>query len=47
MDYCDFDIKRATDDAQKINPELEVIEVSAKTGAGVERWVEYIKRHLN
>ncbi len=47
MDYCDFDIKRATDDAQKINPKLEVIEVSAKTGAGVEHWVEYIKRHLN
>ena len=45
--FCDFDVARATGDAKKINQKLEIFEVSAKTGEGIDRWVEYLKEGLN
>jgi hydrogenase nickel incorporation protein HypB len=43
LPYVDFDIKKAKVYASQINPELEIIEVSVKTGEGMEGWYNWLK----
>jgi hydrogenase nickel incorporation protein HypB len=38
----DFDVKRAMENALIVNPALKFIRVSAKTGDGMEEWLEWI-----
>jgi hydrogenase nickel incorporation protein HypB len=42
--HFDFDIKKVTRDALSINPLLKVFVTSAKTGEGLEGWVEFLKK---
>jgi hydrogenase nickel incorporation protein HypB len=42
--HVDFDIERAKSDALDINPNLEILEVSCRTGAGIEEWISWIRR---
>lgn len=42
LPHVTFDIEKARRDALDINPSLEIIEVSCATGAGLDRWVEWI-----
>jgi hydrogenase nickel incorporation protein HypB len=44
--YVSFDIAKAVDFAHRVRPGLEVIEVSATTGAGFERWLGWLGRGL-
>ena len=43
LPYMDFDVERAVKSARKVNPSLDVIKVSSKTGEGLDEWVEFIK----
>lgn len=38
----DFDITRAADDARKLNKDIEIFPVSAKTGQGMRRWYDWL-----
>jgi hydrogenase nickel incorporation protein HypB len=40
--YVDADPERMAEDARKINPSLEVIQVSAKTGHNLQSWFNFI-----
>jgi hydrogenase nickel incorporation protein HypB len=40
---CDSDIARMTRDARVLNPGLPVFELSAKTGAGMELWCDWLR----
>lgn len=42
IDYFDFDTKRVVEYAKMRNPEIEIIFVSAKTGEGVSKVVDWI-----
>ncbi len=42
LPYLDFSVDAAKDYARKVNHHLEFIELSAKTGEGVERWIEWL-----
>jgi hydrogenase nickel incorporation protein HypB len=42
--YVDFDIARAKEYALRVNPNLEFIEMSVKTGEGIERWIDWLTR---
>jgi hydrogenase nickel incorporation protein HypB len=44
--YVSFDIAKAVDFAHRVRPGLEVIEVSATTGAGFDRWLGWLGRGL-
>jgi hydrogenase nickel incorporation protein HypB len=44
LPYVPFDVGRARAAARTINPGLEILEVSALTGAGLDRWYEWICR---
>ncbi len=43
LEYLDFDAQAAIRRARRINPELEVISVSAKSGEGMAQWLEWIE----
>ena len=38
LPYVDFDLDRLTRDARSLNPDLEVLAVSARTGTGTAAW---------
>jgi len=44
LPYVDFDIARATANAKQINPAIEVMPVSARTGEGMGEWEQWIAR---
>ena len=43
LPYVNFDIEKAKDYARRINPQIEFIELSATTGAGMEAWYSWLK----
>ncbi|MEW8686750.1 MAG: hydrogenase nickel incorporation protein HypB [Candidatus Thiodiazotropha sp.] len=42
LPHLDFDVERCIDYAQRINPRIKVLQVSAKTGEGMEAWYQWI-----
>lgn len=45
LPYVDFDIERCIEYARRVNPELEVIGLSARTGQGLEPWYDWLRVH--
>jgi hydrogenase nickel incorporation protein HypB len=43
LPYVDFDVARARDYACRVNPDLQFIEVSARSGEGMEAWYEFLR----
>lgn len=46
MDYFDFDLKAVSERARKLNPNIRIIPISAKTGEGIAEWVEWIRTEV-
>jgi hydrogenase nickel incorporation protein HypB len=44
LPYLDFDVALCEANARKVNPDLEVIRVSARTGEGFDDWLAWIAR---
>jgi hydrogenase nickel incorporation protein HypB len=44
LPYVDFDINRTRDYALQVNPKLEFIELSAKTGEGMDQWINWLMK---
>lgn len=44
LPYFDFDIERIKKDSLSLNPSIKIIAVSAKTGEGMDEWIEFIKK---
>lgn len=44
LDHVDFDISRARKEALEINPHLEILELSCRTGEGITDWISWIDR---
>lgn len=42
LPYLDFDVERAVDNARRVNPEIEVIRLSATSGEGMEQWLNWL-----
>jgi len=45
LPYVDFNVEQAKKNARMVNGSLEFLEVSAKTGEGMERWIEWLLNH--
>ena len=45
LDYVDFDMSRAREQALAINPELDILELSCKTGEGFNTWINWIMKN--
>ena len=44
--HVDFDIERAKADARKLNQDIEIFPISAKTGKGLADWYDWLKREV-
>ena len=44
LPYFDFPVEEARAEALQLNPQLEIMDLSATTGQGFEQWLEYLKR---
>ena len=44
--YFDFDLDKLTRNAHMRNPGLEIIPISAKTGEGMDRWYDWLRREV-
>ncbi|MGI9156591.1 MAG: hydrogenase nickel incorporation protein HypB [Marmoricola sp.] len=42
LPYVEFDPERLTRDARKLNPDVQVLPVSAKTGDGFDTWLSWL-----
>jgi hydrogenase nickel incorporation protein HypB len=47
LPYLDFDVEKLKNYALQVNHHLEFIEVSVKTGEGMENWYKWLKNNLN
>ena len=43
LPYFDFSIEKAIEEARKLNPKIDIIQISTKTGEGLDKWLSYIK----
>lgn len=43
MGYFDFDIKAVRERVTRLNPNIKIIPISAKTGEGMEEWISWIR----
>lgn len=43
LPYVDFNTSRCVEFARRVNPGIHVLELSAKTGAGLGQWIEWIE----
>ncbi len=41
--YFDFDVEKAVSEARQINPKIDVIQISTKSGEGLDKWINYLK----
>jgi len=46
LPYLDFDVEKAREYALQVNPELKFIELSVKTGEGMEEWYNWLKKQV-
>jgi len=42
LGYVDFDLNKVIADAGKLNPDLKIFRVSAKTGTGMNEWYDWL-----
>jgi len=42
LPYLDFDLDACRECLRKVNPGVRIIELSAKTGEGMDAWIEYL-----
>ena len=47
MDFFDFDMDKLTEYVKKLNPEIKIIPISAKTGEGIEEWADWLRQEVN
>ena len=45
LPYVNVDLDRCLDYARQVNPQLQIFQVSATTGAGLDSWYDWLKTH--
>jgi hydrogenase nickel incorporation protein HypB len=43
LPYLDFDVERCLEYARRVNPRIRVLQVSARSGAGMEDWYRWLR----
>lgn len=47
LPYFDFDMDACSERVKKLNPDIKIIPVSARTGAGMDVWVNWLRDEVN
>lgn len=46
MEYFDFDMNLLEERVRRLNPDIEIFPISAKTGAGMDNWISWIREEM-
>lgn len=46
LDYFDFDLEACKERVKKLNPKVEIVTISAKTGEGIGKFAHWIRREI-
>jgi len=46
MPYFDFDLEKCREYVHKLNPNMKIIPISARTGEGIEEWAEWLRTQI-
>ena len=46
MEYFDFNMEAVIERATKLNPDIKIIPISAKTGEGISEWADWIRTEV-
>lgn len=46
MDYFDFDMNLLEERVRRLNPDIEIFPISAKTGAGMDNWINWVRKEM-
>lgn len=46
LPYLDCNVQKIREESLRINPHLEIFEVSCKTGEGLDRWYDWLKNRI-
>lgn len=46
LPYLDFNVEEAEAFARRVNPDIQIIRMSAKSGEGMAEWLDWIRGHL-
>lgn len=44
--HCDVDLDLYEENLRRVNPEIEIIRISARTGEGMDRWTDWLQSNL-
>ncbi|MEG2286418.1 MAG: hydrogenase nickel incorporation protein HypB [Ruthenibacterium sp.] len=47
LPYFDFDLKAVEERAKKLNPNIKIIPISARTGEGMDVWTDWLRNAAN
>jgi hydrogenase nickel incorporation protein HypB len=46
MDYFNFDLDEVKKRVRKLNPDIKIIPISAKTGEGIDEWADWLRSEV-
>jgi len=46
LEFSDFDLEAMRERALRLNPDIQIFEISAKTGQGVQDWAAWLSREV-
>jgi hydrogenase nickel incorporation protein HypB len=47
IDVLEFDMDALRSNIERVNPNLEVIEISARSGSGLDKWLEWLEKNVS
>ena len=47
LPYFNFDMEKCIERARRLNPDIKVFPLSAKTGEGMDAWTGYLRSEIN
>ncbi len=47
LPYLDFDVERCIEYARRVNPDIQVLQVSSKSGEGMEDWLAWLRARVS
>ncbi|MEG0528681.1 MAG: hydrogenase nickel incorporation protein HypB, partial [Longicatena sp.] len=46
IEHFDFDLEAVTEHVKKLNPNIKIIPISARTGEGIDEWANWIRKEV-
>lgn len=44
LPYVDFDVERCLEYARRVNPDMQILQLSARTGDGMAAWLDWVRQ---